>query len=160
VVPPGKVDPFDLFNPLRTKPVVVAAQDARFGRIEVRRGIFTYHGATLRIVQRAGWGDAMRYLLTGEEFDAQTEIGMGLVQEVVPSREQLIRATALAEIIAAQAPLAVTETIRLSRKGLFHGWPTAISDLGPLQRDIMRTEDAAEGMRSFQEKRDSVFTGR
>jgi 1,4-dihydroxy-2-naphthoyl-CoA synthase len=103
---PGRVGPFDLFAPLRTKPVVVAvqrvcftvgielmlaadiviaAEDTRFGQIEVRRGIFANQGATLRIVERAGCGNAMRYLLTGDEFDAATALRLGLVQEVVPT---------------------------------------------------------------------------
>jgi enoyl-CoA hydratase len=65
--------------------MVVAAEDTRFGQIEVRRGIFPNHGATLRIVERAGCGNAMRYLLTGDEFDAATALRLGLVQEVVPT---------------------------------------------------------------------------
>lgn len=177
---PGKVDPFDLFQPLRSKPVVVAvqgicftvgielmlaadiviaAEDSRFGQIEVRRGIFANHGATLRIVERAGWGNAMRYLLTGDEFDAATALRLGLVQEVVPVGAQFDRAFALAEQIARQAPLAVSETIRSARTGVFHGWPAAAADFGPAQAVIMQTEDAAEGMQSFREKRDGVYRG-
>lgn len=178
---PGRVDPFDLFAPLRSKPVVVAvqgicftigielmlaadmviaAEDTRFGQIEVRRGIFANHGATLRIVERAGWGNAMRYLLTGDEFDAPTALRLGLVQEVVPTGTQLGRALELAGRIAAQAPLAVSQTIRSARTGVMHGWPAAAADLGPAQAVVMRTEDAAEGLRSFAEKRDGVYRGR
>lgn len=178
---PGKVDPFDLFAPMRTKPVVVAvqgicftvgielmlaadfviaAEDSRFGQIEVRRGIFANHGATLRIVERAGWGNAMRYLLTGDEFDAAAALRLGLVQEVVPTGTQFDRALELCRHIARQAPLAVSQTIRSARTGVMHGWHAAIADLGPAQARIMRTDDAAEGMRSFAEKRDGVFRGR
>lgn len=181
VAPAGKIDPFDLFHPLRTKPVVVAVQgicytlgielmlaadivvaasDTRFGQIEVRRGIYANHGATLRIVQRAGWGDAMRYLLTGDEFSAETACRMGLVQEVVAPGEQLDRAVALAEVIAAQAPLAVRATIESARKGLLHGWPAAIADFGRVQQRLMQSEDAKEGLRSIGEKRPGRFTGR
>ena len=178
---PGRVDPFDLFAPLRTKPVVVAvqgvcftvgielmlaadiviaAEGTRFGQIEVRRGIFANHGATLRIVERAGWGNAMRYLLTGDEFDAATAYRLGLVQEVVPDGQQFDRALELAERIARQAPLAVSEMIRSARTGVMHGWPAAAADFGPAQAVLMRTEDAAEGLRSFHEKRDGVYHGR
>jgi len=178
---PGKVDPFDLFAPLRSKPVVVAvqgicftvgielmlaadivvaAEDSRFGQIEVRRGIFANHGGCLRIVERAGWGNAMRYLLTGDEFDAATALRLGLVQEVVPVGQQFGRALQLAERIAQQAPLAVMQTIRSARTGIFHGWPAAAADFGPAQAVLMQTEDAAEGLRSFAEKRDGDFTGR
>lgn len=178
---PGKIDPFDLFAPLRTKPVVfavqgicftigielmlagdivVAAHDTRFGQIEVRRGIFANHGATLRIVERAGWGNAMRYLLTGDEFDAQTAYRLGLVQELVEPGRQLDRAIEIADRIAAQAPLAVRQTIVTARKGVFDGWYAAAADFGPEQARIMKTEDAAEGVRSAIERRDGVFKGK
>lgn len=181
VAPAGKIDPFDLFHPLRSKPVVVAVQgicytlgielmlaadiviaadDTRFGQIEVRRGIYANHGATLRIVQRAGWGNAMRYLLTGDEFSAETAYRMGLVQEVVAPGQQLDRAIAMANIIAAQAPLAVRATIESARKGLFHGWPASIADFGPAQRQLMQSEDARDGLLSVKEKRQGRFTGR
>ena len=176
----GKPDPFDLQPPLRTKPIVaavqgycftvaielmlaadivIAADDARFGQIEVKRGIFANHGATLRIVERAGWGNAMRYLLTGDEFDAATALRLGLVQEVVPAGRQFDRALAIAETIAAQAPLAVRETIRSARRAVFEGWPAAIADLGPAQARLMKSDDAAEGVASFMERRAGTFRG-
>lgn len=178
---PGKIDPFDLFAPLRTKPVifavhgicftigielmlagdiVVAASDTRFGQIEVRRGIFANHGATLRIVERAGWGNAMRYLLTGDEFDADTAFRLGVVQEVVEPGRQLQRAIELAEVIAAQAPLAVRQTLVTARRGVFDGWRAAAEDFGPQQARIMRTEDAREGVQSAKERRVGVFKGK
>jgi len=178
---PGAVDPYDLVPPLRTKPVVaavqglcftvgielmlaadivVAARDTRFGQIEVRRGIFPNHGATLRIVERAGWGNAMRYLLTGDEFDADTALRLGLVQEIVEPGRQLERAVALAERIAAQAPLAVAETLRSARTAVFEGWPAAIAEFGAVQSRLMLSEDGREGVRSIREKRDGVFRGR
>ena len=178
---PGKIDPFDLFAPLRTKPVifavqgicftvgielmlagdiVIAASDTRFGQIEVRRGIFANHGATLRIVERAGWGNAMRYLLTGDEFDAETAFRLGLIQEIVEPGRQLDRAIELAESIAAQAPLAVSQTLVTARKGVFDGWYAAAADFGPEQARIMKTEDAREGVASAKERRTAVFRGR
>ena len=47
--------------------IVVAADDCRFSQMEVKRGIMARGGATIRMVERAGWGNAMRYLLTGDE---------------------------------------------------------------------------------------------
>ena len=146
LTPFGMVDPFDLFPPLRTKPVVaavqgisftitielmlaadivIAASDCRFGQIEVKRGIFANHGATMRIVERAGWGNAMRYLLTGDEFDSATALHLGLVQEVVEPGQQLGRALELAEKIATQAPLAVQATISNARRAVVHGRESA-----------------------------------
>jgi len=70
----------------------VAAQDTRFAQIEIKRGIFPIGGATVRLVQEIGWGDAMRILLTGDEFSAAEAYRLGLVQEVVPPGAQLERA--------------------------------------------------------------------
>ena len=83
VFPVGAVDPLSLRPPIRTKPlvcavqgicftlgielmlaadIVVAADDCRFAQIEVKRGIMPAGGATMRMVERAGWGNAQRYL--------------------------------------------------------------------------------------------------
>jgi enoyl-CoA hydratase/carnithine racemase len=181
LAPLGLVDPFGLREPLRSKPmiaavqglcltvtielmlatdIVIAASDCRFGQIEVKRGIFANHGATLRMVERAGWGNAMRYLLTGDEFDAETAFRLGMVQEIVSPGVQLGRAIEIAELIAAQAPLAVRATLANARRALVHGVDTAIRNLGPLQQRLFASEDAEEGIRSFQEKRLASFKGR
>ncbi|WP_296579490.1 crotonase/enoyl-CoA hydratase family protein [Phreatobacter sp.] len=181
LTPAGLVDPFDLFPPLRSKPIVVALQgicftiaielalaadivvaseDCRFGQIEVRRGIFPNHGATLRLVERAGWGGAMRYLLTGDEFDARTAQRLGLVQEVVSPGRQYEVALDIALTIAQQAPLAVQTTLRNARKALREGIAAATLDLGPEQQRLLDSQDAAEGLASFLERRKAIFSGR
>ncbi|MDT5300538.1 MAG: hypothetical protein QOG79_3780, partial [Mycobacterium sp.] len=48
----------------------IAASDTRFAQMEVLRGIYPFGGATIRLPRQAGWGNAMRWLLTGDEFDA------------------------------------------------------------------------------------------
>ena len=60
----------------------VAAADTRFAQIEVLRGIYPFGGATIRLPRQTGWGNAMRWLLTGDEFDAEEATRIGLVQEV------------------------------------------------------------------------------
>ena len=106
VFPVGAVDPLALRPPVRTKPlvaavqgicftlgielmlaadIVVAADNTRFAQIEVKRGIMPAGGATVRMVERAGWGNAQRYLLTGDEFGAAEALRLGFVQEVVPA---------------------------------------------------------------------------
>ena len=87
--------------------VVVAEEGTRFSQLEVKRGLMAFGGATIRFVERAGWGNAQRWLLTGDEFDTGTALRLGFVQEVVAKGEGLARAVALAESIARQAPLAV-----------------------------------------------------
>jgi enoyl-CoA hydratase len=177
--PDEEVDPVNLRR-LRTKPlvaavqgicftigielmlaadVVIAASDCRFAQLEVQRGIMASAGATIRMAERAGLGNALRYLLTGEEFDAQTALRLGFVQQVVAPEELRTRATALATLIAAQAPLAVAATLSNTRKAVFEGPSLALAELGFLQARLRETEDAAEGVRSFIERRPGRFTG-
>lgn len=179
--PDGAPDPLDMFGPRRTKPVVVAvrgwcltigielmlasdirlaADDTRFGQIEVKRGIMPFGGATLRFAAMTGWGNAMRYLLTGDQFDAKEALRIGLVQEVHPADEVFDRARELAQRIAAQAPLAVQATLRNARLAVEQGAQAAREQLMGPARDLMRTEDAKEGVMSFIERRDAKFTGR
>jgi enoyl-CoA hydratase/carnithine racemase len=181
LTPEGLVDPFQLHPPFRTKPVVaamqgicftvacelmlaadivVAANDCRFAQLEVKRGIMANHGATIRMVERAGWGNAMRYLLTGDEFDAETAFRLGFVQEVVAPGHQLERAVQIAESVAAQAPLALAATLTNARKAAWEGPANAILELGSIQKRLFESDDAKEGVRSFVERRTAVFTGR
>jgi enoyl-CoA hydratase/carnithine racemase len=179
--PAGSVDPYDLFPPLRTKPIVaavqgicftvaielmlaadivVAAKNCRFSQLEVKRGIMANHGATIRIVERAGWGNAMRYLLTGDEFDAETAYRLGMVQELVEPGQQLNKALEIAGKIAAQAPVAVSATLTNARRALWYGVEEGKKELGPLQQRLFDTEDAEEGVLSFKERRTALFRGR
>ena len=140
--------------------IVIASEDARFGQVEVKRGLMPYGGATLRMVERAGWGNAMRWLLTGDEFDAGTALRLGLVQEVVPKGTARDAALALAKRIAAQAPLAVRATRASSDIYAREGEAAAIAALPRQSAVIAQTEDFAEGVRSFAERRDGRYAGR
>jgi enoyl-CoA hydratase/carnithine racemase len=173
------VDPWGVHGKQRTKPTViavqglcltlgielclaqdvtVAAQSARFAQIEIKRGIFPFGGATYRLPQTAGWGNAMRWLLTGDEFDAAEAHRIGLVQEVVPTGEQLPRAIAIAETIAKQAPLGVAATLASARRALTE--EAAARALLPEVLRLMGTDDAREGMMSFLERRAAQFSGK
>jgi enoyl-CoA hydratase/carnithine racemase len=138
----------------------IAATTSRFGQIEVKRGIYPVGGATLRFPREVGWGNAMRWLLTGDEFDAAEALRIGLVQEVVPPGEQLPRAVALAETIAAQAPLGVYATLASSRAAVPSAERAAEGRLMPDLVPIMKSADVAEGLRAFMERRPGRFTGR
>src|SRR5262245_29107838 len=135
-LPDGGIDPLGYVGPRVKKPVVcavqgicytiglelllatdvrVAARSTRFGQIEIKRGIYPVGGATIRLPREVGWANAMRYLLTGDEITAEEAYRIGLVQELVDPGQELARATALAEVIAAQAPLGVYATLASSR---------------------------------------------
>lgn len=178
---PGAIDPLDLADPRRTKPVVqavhgycftigmelalasdivVAAEDTTFGQIEVCRGIMPYGGATLRMHRQCGWGNAMRYLLTGDKFDGSEAFRIGFVQELAESADAAReRAFALGANIAKQAPLAVQASRESAKTELEQGFDAAYDSLMDRARELMTTNDAMEGMQSFVERRDAEFTG-
>jgi enoyl-CoA hydratase/carnithine racemase len=179
--PAGGVDPLDLEPPRRRKPVVcvargwcltigielllacdvrVAGAGTRFRQMEVNRGIMPFGGATLRFHQLAGFANAMRWLLTGDEFDAVEAHRMGLVQDVVPDVEALDHAITLATRIATCAPLAVQATRASSLAAVERGRDAAYASLMDEARGLLGTDDAAEGVRSFIERRPARFSGK
>ena len=179
--PEDGVDPLGLHGRVRRKPLVMAVQgwcltigielllaadirisseDARFGQIEIRRGIFPFGGATIRLPEIAGWGNAMRWLLTGDIFDAKEALRLGLVQEVCAPGAQLEVALGIAARVAEQAPLGVQATLASSRIAAAKGPDTAAHALLGQARALMESEDAAEGMLSFKERRDARFVGK
>lgn len=180
LIPDGMVDPLMTRQPFRSKPViaavkgitytigmelmlaadiVIAAEDSRFAQLEVRRGLMAAGGATLRFAERAGWGSAMRWLLTGDEFDAATALRLGFVQEVVPAGLVRQAALDLAARIASQAPLAVQATIASMRQAALYGPGAAAAEFDAIQQRLMATADAAEGLASFRDRRPARFSG-
>lgn len=182
-IPFGLVEPTDLGTPgyrRRTKPmvaavkgitytlgielmlaadIVVAADDCRFSQLEVKRGIMATGGATLRMAERAGLGNALLHLLTGDEFGSAEALRLNFVQKVVPAGETLDEALRIAHAIAAQAPLAVAATRRNALKAVEHGPVAAMHDFIDVQRYLANSKDAAEGVRSFIDKRPARFSG-
>ena len=179
--PPGLVDPVDIRPPRRTKPVVtavrgycftlgielmlandivVAGEETVFSQLEVGRGIMPSCGASMRMVERGGWGNAMKYLLTGDRFDAVEAQRMNFVTEIVPTGKDVSRALEIARTISKQAPLAVRATRATSLTWLEHGHDAAAAVLDPEQLRLSRSWDAGEGVRSFIERRPPKFRGK
>jgi enoyl-CoA hydratase/carnithine racemase len=140
--------------------VVVASADAVFAQVEVQRGILPFGGATIRFVEAAGWGNAMRYMLTGDEFTAEDAHRLNVVQEVVPQGKALERATEIAQRIAEQAPLGVQATIASARQAILEGPEQARKELLPTVSKLLRSEDSKEGLKSFLERRAAHFVGK
>src|SRR5215472_1208758 len=178
--PEGAIDPLGLRGPRLSKPMIcavqgicltvgielmlatdirVAAADTRFAQIEIKRGLFPFGGATIRFPREVGWGNAMRYLLTGDEFDAAEALRMGLVQEVVEPGQQLARAIELAQIVSAQAPLGVYATLKSARLAISEGEEAAVQQFLPELQVVMLSEDIKEGVQSFLERRPGNFKG-
>jgi len=139
--------------------IVIAAEGTRFSQLEVGRGVMAVGGATVRMTERAGWGNAMKVLLTGCEFTPEEALRFNFIQEIVPAGRELDRALELAAEIGRQAPLAVRATLTNVRRAFLEGADAAISEFVPVMQQLALTEDAAEGVKSFQEKRPPVYSG-
>ncbi|OBK26428.1 enoyl-CoA hydratase, partial [Mycobacterium asiaticum] len=109
----------------------IAATGTRFTQLEVQRGIYPFGGATIRLPREAGWGNAMRWLLTGDEFDAAEAHRIGLVQEVADdAATALARAREIAQTIAERAaPLGVRATLASAHLARTQGEAAAIERL-------------------------------
>jgi enoyl-CoA hydratase/carnithine racemase len=138
----------------------IASADTRFAQLEVQRGIYPFGGATTRLPREAGWGNAMRWLLTGDEFDANEALRLGLVQEVVAPGTQIDRAAELAERIATRsAPLAVRTTLVAAQWAIREGEQAAADRFTDDVVALFQTKDGAEGVLSFVERRPANFVG-
>jgi enoyl-CoA hydratase/carnithine racemase len=140
--------------------VVVAASDTRFCQLEPKRGLAPLGGATVRYVQRAGWGNAMYHLLRADEFGAAEAYRIGLVQEVVDPGEQIERAVELAREMLQCSPLALMHTIANARLALDRDEPAAIEAIPAMAATVQATADFQEGIASFIERRPAQFMGR
>ncbi len=140
--------------------VRVAAGDCRFGQLEVRRGFFACGGASVRLWQEIGCGNALDVLLSGREFSAAEALRWGLVQRVVAPGQQLDTAIDIAEGIARAAPLGVQASLRRSREARVRGGEAGIAALFPALHQVLASGDAAEAVRAFGGRREPRFDGR
>ena len=138
----------------------MAASDARFCQLEPKRGLAPLGGATIRYVQRSGWGNAMYHLLRADEFDAAEAHRIGLVQEVVEPGRQRERALELGRELLSCSPPALVHTIANARLASERGEPAAIAAIPAMAAAVQATQDFKEGIASFVERRPAAFTGR
>ena len=171
------IDPLGLNNPIRSKPLIVAVKgitftyglelmlaadiaiadnNTTFAMLEVKRGLLMTGGATIRFVERAGWSNAMKYLLTGIKFDTNEAFRMNLIQEIHETKNLFTRAVELAGIICSASPDAVKEVIKNSRIAQINQ-NTAISQFDSVQNKLINGKDFKEGLKSFLEKREPYF---
>jgi enoyl-CoA hydratase len=137
----------------------LAADDARLGQPEVKLGVMPGYGGTQRLPRLVGRSAALKLLLTGAIIDAQEAFRIGLVDEVVPATELMTRAEALAQAIAANAPLALAETLHIVEEGLRLPLDLALLRESVSFGKLCGTWDKAEGTSAFLEKRSPTWKG-
>jgi enoyl-CoA hydratase len=148
------------FELLLAQDIRVASADTRLALLEVKRGIYPVGGGTVRLFQEIGWGNAMRYLLTGDEITGTEAYRLGLVQELTEPGNELDRAIEIAAEISKRAPLGVMAALKSARIAGLEGSDEAFARLIPDLMPIMGSEDAIEGVVSFVERREANFKGR
>ncbi|MGH9482142.1 MAG: enoyl-CoA hydratase-related protein [Terriglobales bacterium] len=138
----------------------VAAEHAKLGQPEVKLGLIPGYGGTQRLARLIGPGPALQMILSGEPIAAPEALRLGLVNQVAPGAELAAAATALAERIAANAPLAVQFALQAVREGSEMSLEQGLALEASLFALSCATEDMKEGTRAFLEKRAPRFKGR
>ncbi|WP_392876338.1 crotonase/enoyl-CoA hydratase family protein [Streptomyces sp. LN499] len=140
--------------------LIVAAEDARFGFPEVKRGLVAAEGGLVRLPRRLPYHVAARVLLTGEPLTAAEGKEYGLVNELAPPGAALDAARELAERVARNAPLALAAVKEVLRKTQGLNESDAFTRQDELTSGLFSSEDAQEGAQAFAEKRAPVWQGR
>ena len=141
--------------------VRVAAANTRFGQDENTHARFPGGGATVRFVREAGWGNAMRYMLTGDHWTAEESYRMGITQQIAPTQQAALDAgVALARKIAACGPLGIKATLASAHQMIDPVEADALSKLGAQYAALYRTEDFTEGRKAEAEGRPPKYQGK
>jgi len=145
---------------LQATDIRVAGRSARFGISEARWGLFPLGGSAVRLVRQIPYTVAAELLLTGRHITADEALRIGLIGHVVADGHALAKAMEIAELIAANGPVAVQAILSTIRDT--EGMPE--NDAFALETKIgmavFASEDAKEGPRAFTEKRKPDFQGR
>ncbi len=138
---------------------IYAARSARFALPEVTRGIMPGAGGTQHLPWVVGIGRAKEIILTGQPFDAETAMRWGIVNRVCEEAQLLDAALATANIIAANAPVAVRQARKAMEAARKSSFRTAYEFEMKAYEQTVETEDRIEGVRAFNEKRKPSFKG-
>lgn len=138
----------------------VASDKARFGQPEIKLGLIPGGGGTQRLPRLVGMGHAMRIILSGDMIPAEEAGRIGLADLVVPHDELRAKTLELAAKIASFSPV----TVKVAKEALRASEKLAIEDGISYERDLFclcfSTEDKAEGVAAFLEKRAANWKGR
>jgi enoyl-CoA hydratase len=140
--------------------LIVAAEDARFGLPEVKRGLIAAGGGVIRLPQRIPHHLAMELLLTGEPVDGRRAGELGLANRVTSKGQAVTEALRLAERVADNAPLALAAVKRVVRAADGASDEEAFAFQRGEMKTLMASDDVREGMTAFAERRPARWTGR
>ena len=137
----------------------IMGQSAKLAAAFVKRGVVPESGGTWFLPRMIGWAKATELIFTGRTLSAQESLDWGLANEVVPDSALMARAHAVAQEIAANAPLAVQAAKRMMRMGLNETFPDHVHHVYLQLLPLFKTKDMAEGMAAFMAKRAPQFKG-
>jgi enoyl-CoA hydratase len=138
----------------------VCSEDAQLGQPEIKLGLIPGGGGTQRLPRLVGLGRAMLLNMTGDFIDAKTAYDWRLVERVVPREELLDTATGIAKTISERSPVAVGILRELARTTRDLPLEEGLRREADGFRRCLESEDGAEGVAAFLEKREPQFTGR
>jgi len=137
----------------------IAGEKARFGQPEVNLGLIPGYGGTQRLTQLIGKAKSMELHLTGDMIGAAEAYRLGLANHVVPQGEEVAKAKEIITKIGAKAPIAIAKAIECINAHFNEG-KTAYQKEYEYFGALIETEDMAEGVAAFVEKRKANFNGR
>jgi enoyl-CoA hydratase len=178
----GMIDPLGRSAPRLSKPLIIVTHgdtwnmaheihlaadiritsaDVRFGQDENTHGRFPGGGSTIRFPRESGWGNAMRYMLTGDHWDANEAYRICEVQEISPdSKAALAAGIRMATKVAQCGPLGVKTTLQSTHMAIDASENTAYSELNAQYAALYSTNDFQEGRDAEAQGRPPVYQGR
>jgi len=138
----------------------VVADDSQLGQPEIKLGLIPGGGGTQRLPRLVGIGRAQYLNMTGDFIDAATAYDWGLVEKVVPREELRETALGVARTIAARSPVSIAVLRELARTTRDLSLEEGLRREADGFRRCLESEDGAEGVAAFIEKREPQFTGR